>query len=51
MNISYKVSIGGGASSTQFELNLSNGEPVTFVISQIKFDNNAVNISGYFVFS
>ncbi len=52
MNISYKVTISGtSTSSTQFELELKNGEPVTFIINEVKFDNNAVNISGYFVFS
>ena len=37
--------------STQFVLSLDGGSPITFEISQITYNNNAVNITGYFVFS
>ena len=52
MDISYKVSYNDiSTSSNQFRITLDGGAPIDFVIKKIAFDNNAVNISGYFVFS
>lgn len=52
MDISYKVTYNDVSnSSTQFLIHLDGGNPIDFIIKTITFDNNAVNISGYFVFN